>query len=171
MNFRRFLYPESICLELRTSAILEGEPPDEFDAESDANLRRIREGVLREITDLMAARQAVANPNRLYRELYQQENKAASAIGQGIALPHVRTLQVRSFVMAFGRSSEGLPFAAPDGEPIRLFFGMAAPRFDDKTYLRVYRSLAKALLRPGTVEEFLAAKEPGEILRTLRRYG
>jgi PTS system fructose-specific IIC component len=90
-----------------------------------------------------------------------------TAVGGGVAFPHVRTLQVKSFVMAFGRSREGLPFEAPDEEPVRLFFAMAAPPYDDRTYLKVYRSLAKLLLDPEHHEQFLLAEEPSEILRAL----
>jgi PTS system fructose-specific IIC component len=73
--------------------------------------------------------------------------------------------------MAFGRSREGLPFNAPDEEPVHLFFAMAAPPYDDRTYLKVYRSLARVLLDPEHHEHFLAAEEPSEILRALELLG
>ena len=69
--------------------------------------------------------------------------------------------------MAFGRSPEGLPFRAPDGEPVHLFFAMAAPPYDDRTYLKVYSSLTKLLIVPEHREQFLLAEDPSEILRAL----
>jgi hypothetical protein len=44
---------------------------------------------------------------------------------------------------------------------------MVAPPYDDRIYLRVYRSLARLLLQPEYYEQFLTVEEPGEILRTL----
>lgn len=169
MNFRRFLRPESVRLELRTRLEPEGELPPDFDPESPRNLARIQESVIEEMAELLCASGDVANPSRLCRDLHNREKKAATAVGQGIAVPHVRTLQAKSFIMAFGRSSEGLPFSAPDGEPVRLFFAMAAPPHDDRTYLRVYRALATLLLDPENYEQFLHAQDPSEILRALEQ--
>lgn len=168
MNFRRFLSPDAIRLELRTKQGPEGEDlPEDFDPLSRQNLARIREGVIQELVELLEATGEVANPQRLYRDLYNREKKAVTSVGQGIAFPHVRTLQVKTFVMAFGRSREGLPFEAPDDEPVHLFFSMAAPPYDDRTYLKVYRSLATLLLEPEYYTQFLEAQDPSEILRTL----
>ena len=150
MNFRRFLPPEAICLALKTAALPEGELPDGFDPAGRQNLSRIREGVIAELCELLSATGEVANPNRLFRDLYNREKRAVTAVGEGVAFPHVRTLQVKSFVMAFGRSLEGLPFDAPDEEPVRLFFAMAAPPYEDRTYLKVYRSLASSSPCPST---------------------
>jgi len=167
LNFRRYLVPDAIRLEMQTKKLPDGEVPDNFDLLGRDNIERIREGVISEITELLQATGEVGNPNRLFRDLYNREKRAVTAVGQGIAFPHVRTMQVKSFVMSFGRSTEGLPFEAPDGEPVHLFFAMAAPPYDDKTYLRVYRSLATLLLEPEYYKQFLTAQDPSEILRTL----
>jgi PTS system fructose-specific IIC component len=171
VNFRRFLAPESVRLELETTAVPEGDLPEGFDPLGRQNLVRVREGVIGELCTLLAATGSVANENRLFRDLFNREKKAVTAVGQGIAFPHVRTLQVKTFVMAFGRSREGLPFEAPDGEPVKLFFAMAAPPYDDRTYLKVYRSLAELLIVPENYEQFLTAEEPSEILRALELVG
>ena len=167
MNFRRFLPPAAIRLNLHTKRDPDGELPPDFDVTGRRNMERIRKGVIGEIADLLEATGRAGNPKRLFRDLYHREKRAGTAVGQGIAFPHVRTLQVKSFVMAFGRSVEGLPFGAPDDEPVHLFFAMAAPPYDDRTYLKVYRSLAKLLLQPEYFDEFLTAEEPGKVLRTL----
>jgi PTS system fructose-specific IIC component len=167
VNFRRFLSPGAIDLDLETKLLPEGELPDGFDPMSRQNLDRIREGVIRELSDLLAATGEVTHPQRLFKDLLNREKKAGTAAGQGVAFPHVRTLQARSFIMAFGRSKEGLPFDAPDEEPVHLFFAMAAPPYDDRTYLKVYRSLATLLLDPEHHEQFMTAEDPSEILRAL----
>ena len=166
MSFRRFLQEKAVRIELQTK-LLPDDPPEGFDPQSRQNLDRIREGVIGELCELLATNDEVVNENRLLRDLLNREKKAVTAVGQGVAFPHVRTLQVKSFVMAFGRSSEGLPFEAPDGELVRLFFAMAAPPYDDRTYLRVYKALATLLLDPEHFHLFLTAQEPSEILRAL----
>ena len=167
MNFRRFMPPEAICLDLQTRKHPDGDLPDDFELLGKRNLDRIRQEVIAELTQLLESTGRVKNPKRLYRDLHQREKRTGTAVGQGIAFPHVRTLQVKSFIMAFGRSREGLPFGAPDDEPVHFFFALTAPPYDDRLYLRVYRTLAKLLLQPEYYEQFLTVDEPGEILRTL----
>lgn len=167
MNLRRFLRPEAVRLELRTTLSPEGDLPEDFDLYGPRNLERIREELVQEFVELFDATGEVANPSRLFKDLLNREKKASTAVGHGIAVPHVRTLQMKGFVMIFGRSRQGLPFGAPDNEPAHLFFGMAAPPYDDRTYLKVYSALSKLLLQPEHFDEFLKAEHPSEILRAL----
>ena len=152
---------------MHTAAVPPGDLPEDFDPDGKRNLNRVREGIAREFTELFEATGAVSNPTRLFKELCDREKKAPTGVGNGIALPHLRTLQAKGFVMAFARSEEGLPFQAPDGEPVHLFFGMIAPPYDDRTYLRVYRSLATLLLDPEHLDNFRTAKDDHEILRSM----
>jgi mannitol/fructose-specific phosphotransferase system IIA component (Ntr-type) len=167
LSFRRFLRPEAIRLELKTSATPAGELPEGFDPLERRNLDRVRDEVLEELCELFEATGEVASRARLFRDLQNREKKAGTAIGGGLALPHVRTLQAREFVMCFARSKKGLPFRAPDDEPVRIFIGMVAPPYDDRTYLKVYKSLAPILQDPDRVQGFLEAGDPSEILRIL----
>ena len=167
MNLRRFLHPEGIRLELQTKALPEGADADDFDAGTELNLARIRRSVFAELVELFEISGCMANQKRLLREFEEREKKTSCALGQGIAVPHLRTLQLKRFILVFGRSSQGIPFGAPDEEPVHLFFGMAAPPYDDRTYLKVYKALAKVLMDPVNSEGFMNAQEPSEILRLL----
>lgn len=170
MKLRRFLRPEAICIELQTRAIPDEEVGDSFDPESRQNMNRVRDSVLSEITMLFENTGLVSNATRLHRDLANREKKASTAIGKGVAVPHLRTLQVKSFIMAFARSAEGVPFHAPDDEPVHLFFAMLAPPYDDRTYLKVYKDLALLLLDPEHFETFMQAETPDEILRNMELF-
>ncbi len=167
MNFRRYMPPDAIRLDLKTRVHPDGELPEDFDPLGKRNLDRIRQGVIEELTELLEATGRVKNPRRLYRDLYHREKRTGTAVGQGVAFPHVRTLQVKTFIMAFGRSREGLPFRAPDDEPVHFFFALTAPPYDDRLYLKVYKTLASLLLQPEYYEQLLAVEDPGEVLRAL----
>jgi mannitol/fructose-specific phosphotransferase system IIA component (Ntr-type) len=167
VSLRRFLRPEAVRLELRTRPAPEGEIPENSDVLSQRNLDRVRDSVLEELCELFDATGEVVNRNRLYRDLHNREKKAGTAVGGRVAIPHVRTLQAREFLLCFARSREGLPFRAPDSEPVHLFIGMVAPPYDDRAYLRVYRSLAPLLLDQERFQEFMEAEEPSEVLRLL----
>lgn len=171
LNFRRILAAESMLFELETSP----QAPPEFvgeDGEVDEtrNERRVRESVIDELCGLLDATGQINNRSRLYKDLHNREKRAVTAIGDGIAFPHVRTIQARSFVMAFARSTEGLPFYSLDGEPVHLFFSMVAPPYDDRLYLKVYKSLSSALLQPELRQMLMEAWTPNEVWQVLEPF-
>lgn len=146
-------------------------PPSDWDEEiavdSDRNLNRIREQVIEESSQLLDSSGQIVNSSRLCRELLNREKRTITAIGDGIMIPHLRTLQTRSFVMAFARSTSGLPLRAADNKPVHLFFPMVSPPYDDRLYLRVYRGLASALLDEDQRQTLMHTTEPNDVWRAL----
>ncbi len=144
------------------------------DESAGAKARRERqdlEAVVAEIAQLLEASEAVVNRSKLQRDLLNRERKATTAIIPGVAIPHVRTLQVRRFVMGFARAdADGIPFGAVDGVPTRLFLPLVSPPYDDRTYLLVYRELAQLLSDEEVVAQLLAAQEVQEVFNILRRF-
>ncbi|MFQ5606348.1 MAG: PTS sugar transporter subunit IIA, partial [Candidatus Zixiibacteriota bacterium] len=100
-----------------------------------------------------------------------RERKATTAIGYGIAIPHIRSMQAKSFMIGFARSARGYDFGALDDKPTKLFFVMAAPPYDDIQYLRVFKALAEILRYDGFREELHQAATPYEIIRAIESMG
>jgi mannitol/fructose-specific phosphotransferase system IIA component (Ntr-type) len=165
----RFLDSRCVLLHMATQAT----PPADAESEG-AKARRERgdlERALGEIAGLLDASGAVVNRSKLLRDLINRERKATTAIIPGVAIPHVRTLQVRRFVMGWCRADgEGLPFGAEDGAPTRLFLPLVSPPYDDRTYLLVYRELAQLLADEEVVGQLLAAEAVQEVFNILRRF-
>ncbi|MEM7260699.1 MAG: PTS sugar transporter subunit IIA [Planctomycetota bacterium] len=166
MRFHRFLRPECIRIGMASDAL--EEPSEELPEE-----RREwseKESVIEELVEVLAASGEVANVSKLQRDLLNVEKRTTTGIGDGIAIPHVRTLRERTFVMGFCRSERGLRYASVDAEPVRLFFPMIAPPHDDKLYHRVLGDLATILLEPGCRELLEAAETPDEVIWGLQTF-
>jgi PTS system fructose-specific IIC component len=169
VNVLRFLHPECIKLDLETHAseAVEGES----DTQRDKRLQRDKEHVLEELTDLFDRSGLVVNRSKFLRDLTNRERKATTAVAPGIAIPHVRTMQVRAFVMGFARApGDGIPFDSLDGEPTKLFFLLASPPYDDRTYLAVYRELAQLIQDEDTFAALHEAKVPQDVFNVLRGF-
>jgi len=169
VNVLRFLHPECIKLDLEThpSEALEGET----DAQRDKRRQRDKDHVLEELAELFDCSGLVVNRSKFLRDLTNRERKATTAIAPGIAIPHVRTLQVRAFVMGFARApGEGIPFDSLDGEPTKLFFLLASPPYDDRTYLTVYRELAQLIQDEDTFAALREVKVPQDVFNVLRGF-
>ena len=168
MNILRYLKPESICLELQTVAA--EVPPDETEAQRERRLVSDKENVLQELADILDRSGQITNPTKFYKDLVNRERKATTAIAPGLAIPHVRTLQAKGFVMGFARSRAGLPFGSLDGGLTHLFFMLSSPPYDDKLYLKIYREFAEMIQHEWIVESFMDAEDEQAVLNILRGY-
>lgn len=173
MNVLRFLRPACVRLGLETRPIPPPEEGEEEETEAQRNRRRNaeKEAVMAELAGLMEASGELVNPTRFHKDLIFREKRATTAILPGVALPHVRSLQIRSFVMGLARADgDGLWYDSLDGQPTRLFFLLAAPPYDDRAYLAVYREIAQLLADEETVDALLAATSVNAVFNELRRF-
>ncbi|MBK8233826.1 MAG: PTS sugar transporter subunit IIA [Candidatus Eisenbacteria bacterium] len=166
MDLARLLRPELILLELETKELPESElgetPLERYQWE-------LKEQILGELVDLVDRSGRVGNKGKLLQDLVNREKKATTGLAHGVAIPHVRTMHARDFLIGFARSTPGVNFDCFDGEPAHLFFIMVAPPYNDVSYLRIYKSLAEAFSFRDARREFMEAQDEGEVLRAVKR--
>ena len=124
--------------------------------------------ILDELLTLLENGSRIGNRTKLKTDFINRAKKATTGIGDGIGIPHIRSLQAKDFMLAFARSSTGYDFGAPDDQAVRMFFVMAAPPYEDNLYLKVFKSLAEKLRYESFREELMLAQSPGEIIRIIR---
>jgi PTS system fructose-specific IIC component len=165
----RLFREELVKLELESGP----EPLPEGVEPAPAALERARwhfkERVCAELVTLFAASGEIRNEHKFYLDLLNREKKASTAIGEGLAVPHVRSLQPRTTVVVFARSTPGVEYASPDRAPVHLFFGITAPSYADADYLKIYKWLATSFTREDWFRPALmSAESAGEIVRILK---
>ncbi len=85
------------------------------------------EPALGEMTARAARAGSVAEPRLLRASLALREKAGSTAIGKGVALPHLRSIHVLEPCVVFGRSTRGVVWNAIDGEPVHLALLMLSP--------------------------------------------
>lgn len=164
MNIARLLRPELIKLRMETKIEVASDV-DEGAARSIRQKREDREKILGELVDLLDRSGKIGNRRKLLTDFVNRERKATTAIGHGIAIPHVRSLQAKEMLIGVALADPGYDFDAPDGELVRIFFVMAAPPYDDNLYLKLFKSLAELLRFDYFRARLLQAEEPYDIVR------
>lgn len=152
-----------VCFEMSTR----DEPPEDPDYDRDKYVRSVKRNAITEICGLFDGGGQVLNQTKLFKDLWNREKRATTAMGSGIAIPHVRTMQARSLVLGFSRSGAGLPFDAPDGQPVHLFFSIIGPRHEEAAYLKIYREIALIFRYPAAHQMLMEASSEWEVLRVL----
>jgi len=163
MNLSRYFTEDLIKLEMTTVI----EPLGE-----DESVERWRQSskelILEELVSLLEVGNRIGNRSKLLLDLINREKKATTGIGHGVAVPHIRSMQAKEFMIAFARSTEGYDFGSLDGNPAHLFFIMAAPPYDDNLYLKAFKALAEMLQYESFREDLMSLQSPGELIRALR---
>ena len=166
LNIARFMSEELIQLNMETVV------PEYVEGSSLEKWRhRGKELVPAEIVKLLEKSGRTGNSNKLLTDFINRERKATTAIGYGIAIPHIRSMQAKTFLLTFARSPRGYDFGALDEQPTQLFFAMAAPPYDDLQYLRVFKALAEMLRYETFRDELMQATTPYEIIRAIESMG
>ena len=169
MNVLRFLKPACIQLPLTTQPL----PPIEEETAAQVQKRQSKEKglVMTELAAVLSRADEIVNPSKLLRDLEHREHNASTAIGNGLAIPHLRTMQARGFVMGLARADgDGLFYGQPDNEPVRLFFLMAAPPYDDRLYHQVHKEVATIFNDEETVDLLMKALTAQDVFNILRQF-
>lgn len=129
-----------------------------------------RASVLKELVRLAEQSWQVYDPEALLAAVKQREDMGATALACGIALPHPRRplpTVLGEAILAFGRTSSGIPFGAPDGGLTDIFFLVCCR--DHRTHLKVLARLSRMFLQPGFIDELRSAATVAEIYRLLEK--
>lgn len=65
----------------------------------------------------------------LYNAVLNREEMGSTGIGNGIAIPHTRSLVITDLMIAIGRLKKPIKFNAIDKKPVRLIFLIVAPPY------------------------------------------
>jgi len=126
----------------------------------------------REVLEALAAKAAEAgyvnNIDSLVKGLLKREKMISTAVGEGIAIPHLRTPDARLVegpALVIGLVRDGVDFGASDGSRTRLFFLLLSD--SEVVHLRIMAKLARLLRIPGVSEELMQAGTGENIMEIL----
>jgi PTS system nitrogen regulatory IIA component len=103
----------------------------------------------------------VKNSQELSVEILKREDLMSTAIGRGIAIPHVRLSSVTDLVMSVGISRvDIIDFQTIDDAPVRLLFMIAAAYNQHTYYLQTLSYFSSKLKSPELKEALLSVQSP-----------
>lgn len=110
----------------------------------------------------------IKNRQELHSEILKREELMSTAIGRGIAIPHVRLSSVTDLVMAIGISRCDIADFAPlDDEPVRLLFMIAAAYNQHAYYLQTLAYFSTRLKSDTLRKSLLESTTPQEVYNLL----
>jgi fructose-specific phosphotransferase system IIA component len=126
-----------------------------------------KEGVIRELVDLLAKSGDIRKKDELIQALMTRESLGSTGIGQGIGIPHAKSSAVKSLVAAFGLSQKGVNFDSLDGEPVYIFFLLIAPEESAGPHLKALARISRMLKDKYFREMLKKSKDDREVLKII----
>ncbi|QQO11264.1 PTS sugar transporter subunit IIA [Breznakiella homolactica] len=120
------------------------------------------------LSDKLANAPQIKNRQELASEILKREDLMSTAIGRGIAIPHVRLSSVTDLVVAVGISqTDIIDFQTLDDQPVRLIFMIAAAYNQHAYYLQTLSFFSAKLKNKELRDSLLSAKDPHEVYTLL----
>lgn len=129
-----------------------------------------KEEAIAQLCRAMSADAKVLESETLLEAMLAREAMSSTAIGSGLALPHVKIPQVTDFILAIGRCREGIEFGAPDGEPANLIFMLAASDQQTRPFIHVLAKITEIMREESARQELLEAPDPNSIANLCKQY-
>jgi mannitol/fructose-specific phosphotransferase system IIA component (Ntr-type) len=114
-----------------------------------------REEAISRLAAAMESNKFISNAASLVSAAMDREAILSTAMGDGLAFPHVRGVEGGALTLAMGVSRQGIDW---DGETVNIVFLSAIPVAVSAFYLRMMSGIAQAFQKPANREAVLAAE-------------
>ena len=124
--------------------------------------------VLRELSEKVADAVPRLNVQRLSETLVEREGLCSTAIDSGVAIPHVKLLDIPDITIAFARSETGVDFDSLDGEKTYLFAVLITPEnCPTETRITLLARISRILGQNNVRSKLIASKGASDIYNLL----
>jgi len=121
-----------------------------------------------QLSQVLATAPQIKNEQELTAEILKREELMSTAIGKGIAIPHVRLSSVTDLVMAVGVCKKPISdYQTIDDTPVDLLFMIAAAYNQHSLYLKTISHFCGKLKIEGLHENIINAKDAQEVFGLL----
>lgn len=122
---------------------------------------------IRELVEVLANGEPGAVDD-LVRAVEEREGMHSTGLGYGVAVPHGRSGRLSELRVSAGVSAVPIDFGSLDGEPVRIFFLLAAPEREAGRHVKALSRIARIVRQPDVRARLLRARSGEEFYRHLR---
>jgi PTS system nitrogen regulatory IIA component len=129
----------------------------------EAVLPGLRAGNKRQVLQELAARAARVtglDERHLFDKLVQRERMGATAVGHGVAIPHVVVEGLDRSVCLFARLERAIDFETIDGQPVDLIVVLLSPVGSGADHLKALARIARVMRNATLTARLRASRDP-----------
>ncbi|MDP1854096.1 MAG: PTS sugar transporter subunit IIA [Candidatus Omnitrophota bacterium] len=123
--------------------------------------------LIAELVDIVVKPSRIKDGKVLSKAILEREKLGSTAIGNGIAIPHVKIRGIKKPLLILGKSAEGVDFDSLDGEKTYLFFMLISPQKEIGLHLKILAKISHLVKDKFVVERLKKIKEKHEIFEII----
>ena len=132
-----------------------------------ANLEaNTREEAIAALAKAMEDNKFIANADNLVSQALERESILSTAVGEGLAFPHVRGVEGGGLTLAMGVSEKGIDW---DGEKVHIVFLSAIPVAVSAFYLRLMAGLTQAFSKEANRKSIISAADSATLWKAVQK--
>lgn len=124
--------------------------------------------ILNQLVEPLVNSKIVLSHKSFVKSLLEREDAISTAIGHGVAIPHVRDTDEQNIAspsLTIGICKKGTDYASLDGEPTYLFILPCAP--SQVIHFRLMAKISLMLRNTGIMDRFRAAAKQDDVMKIL----
>ncbi|MDP5873585.1 PTS fructose transporter subunit IIABC [Streptococcus mutans] len=123
-----------------------------------------KEAAIDEMVSKLVEQGIVTDFDTFKAGIMNREAQTSTGLGDGIAMPHSKNKAVKEATVLFAKSNKGVDYEALDGEPVDLFFMIAAPDGANDTHLAALAELSQYLLKDGFADKLRQVTSSDDVI-------
>jgi mannitol/fructose-specific phosphotransferase system IIA component (Ntr-type) len=124
------------------------------------------EEVIAELANVMVKNKFISNAEGIISAAMGREQILSTAIGEGVAFPHVRGVEGGGLTVALGVSKKGFVYDS-DGNKVHLVFLSTIPVAVSAFYLRLIAGISEALMKEDVRNSLIEAETSADLWKAL----
>ena len=123
-----------------------------------------KDKAIERLVQALAVEGVVSDEGALLADILTRESVGDTAVGGGVAIPHVRSPHVRDARLAVATLRSPVPHRGHDGLEVDVLFLIVGREEDSRTMLRLLAKLVRSVRADGFVSRLRASHTSEELL-------
>jgi len=119
--------------------------------------------IIEELIDALFIANKIEKREKVVLEVLEREKVMSTGMQNGIALPHARSKEVDTSVIAVGIKRTGIDFQSFDDKPAKVFVLLLSPEENNELHLQIFSEISRFLHKSDSVETLLKCKSEDDI--------
>lgn len=129
-----------------------------------------RKRLLEKVSELLCQGLSNVDYLDLFEDFIAREELGPTAIGHGVAIPHIRSSQVQTPRAALLHLERGVDYDAPDERKVDLIIGLMVPEDDNNTHLQILANCAHCFSQAHFRQTLRNAHSDNALLEALSQH-
>lgn len=121
-----------------------------------------KEEILKELISVLKTGEI--DEEKLYKDILERESAGSTGLEYGLAIPHVRSENIKHFTIGLALAPNGVDFDSVDGEKTKIFFVIATPKKYNNYHLEALAKIASMMYSQTAVNVLSSCKSKEGLL-------